>query len=74
VLLDLVLDLDEMEKLATVNMVIEILKGRKVKKDCFGDHLIGKHLGNLKHLSEGDLRRLVLRMLDQRILKEKYVS
>mmetsp|Transcript_1659 Transcript_1659/g.1591 ORF Transcript_1659/g.1591 Transcript_1659/m.1591 type:complete len:110 (+) Transcript_1659:403-732(+) len=51
--------------------LVDVMKGRKLKKP--GSH-IGQYSGALKSLSDNDLKRLVLKLLTEKILKEVYFT
>jgi len=55
-----------------MNQLVELGKGRVVKSKFLRNDLLEKYKGFLRHLKEEDIRRLVLKMLILRILKESF--
>jgi bloom syndrome protein len=58
----------------TLKMIVELFKGRKLQKSYIRADIISDFSGQLKHLKDSDLRRLVIKLLALGILEETFVS
>ena len=56
----------------TLAQAIELVKGRKVKSYWIKDWQIEKYKGDLKLIKDDDIRRMIIKMLKTRILKESF--
>ena len=54
--------------------MIDIVRGKSVKSNSIRNDLVDKFKGMMKSHNEGHLRRCILIMLKNRILKESFVS
>ena len=62
----------EREVNVTLPQALEILKGEKSSAKCIPDFLKNKFSGKLKSMQKDKIRRLILNMLKNKILKENF--
>ncbi len=53
---------------------MDIIRGKNVKSTTIQTNISFKYKGNLEYLKESDARRLILKMLSMKLLKESFVS
>eukprot|EP00347_Sterkiella_histriomuscorum_P002099 403369477 len=70
--LRLVLDCAKHQQNISYKQAIEILRGKKPKKQILRADQMEYYSGRLKNLSEKDIRRLIVHLLIQKILKESF--
>lgn len=58
----------------TVKMIVDLLKGRDIKSAYFKGDIFKEFKGRLKSVSENDLRRLIIKLLQCGALEEQFVS
>ena len=62
----------ERDASVTVPQAIEIMKGAKCTAKCVPDFLKDKYSGQLKSMKVETIRRMILNMLKNKILKENF--
>lgn len=55
-----------------MKQLADILKGRNVKSNILHDGIMDKHKGRLRYEKDEDIRRIVLSMLQAKLLKETF--
>ena len=73
-ILQLIKDFENYSCNVTTKQVIDIVRGKSVKSNQIRSDLVDKFKGMMKSFSETHLRRCILIMLKNRILKESFVS
>ena len=59
---------------ATAKQVIDILRGKTVKSNQIKASLIDQFKGKIRTCSESEIRRIILQLLKNNIIKEKFVQ
>ena len=56
----------------TLKQCIEIMRGKKPQKNYLNPQVLQRYSGNLKHMSEKDIRRMIIQLLIKKVLKEQF--
>ena len=58
----------------TVRQAVDILRGKSVKSNTMNYQVMDRHKNGLKHYQDTELRRIIIKMLKVKMLKESFVS
>ena len=56
----------------TAKQVVDVLRGKKPKKNNIRADILDEYSGRLKVMKEADIKRLIVQLLIMRILKERF--
>lgn len=72
VILNLIRKCSQYQSKVTYKQAIELLRGKKPKKNFLRADIQQEYSGSLKSMSEVDVKRLIIQMLIMRLLKEQF--